>query len=75
MMRLKGAALRQMSGARRHSVERDADRVRPSSSLRQINLPLVGELGNMKWRFLLLVLAADVIVATIVWFVVGSLLR
>jgi hypothetical protein len=65
-----------MSGAPRDSVKRDADRIRPLKSRRQISLPLIGELGQLELTvLLLLVLAADVIVATVFWFVVGSLLR
>jgi hypothetical protein len=64
--------LRQMSGAPRNSVKRDADRSRPLKSWHQINLPLIGELGQLELTvLLLLVLAADAIVATVLWFVVG----
>jgi hypothetical protein len=65
--------LQQMPGVRRHSVKRDADRVRPLKSWRQISLPLIGQLELTV--LLPLVFTANVIVATIVWFVVGSLLR
>jgi hypothetical protein len=66
----------QMTDARRHSAKRDADRVRPLKSWRQISPPLIGELGKLELSLLLpLVFTANVIVATIVWFVVGSLLR
>jgi hypothetical protein len=62
-----------MSDAPRNSVKRDADRFRPVKSRR---LPLIGELAPLELTILLLlVLAADVIVATVFWFVVGSLLR
>jgi hypothetical protein len=45
-------------------------------SRRQISLPLIGELAQLELTvLLLLVLAADVIVATVLWFVVGPLLR
>jgi hypothetical protein len=68
--------LRKMAGARRHSVKRDADRSRPLKSWHQIKLPLIGELGRLELSLLLLLIfTADAIVATIVWFVVGSLLR
>jgi hypothetical protein len=54
-----------MSDPPRNSVKRDADRVR-----------LVGELGQLELTVLLsLVFTANIIVATIAWFVVGSLLR
>jgi hypothetical protein len=67
---------KQMSDAPRNSVKRDADRFRPVKSRRQISLPLIGELAPLELTvLLLLVLAADVIVATVFWFVVGSLLR
>jgi hypothetical protein len=67
---------KQMSDAPRNSVKRDADRFRPLKSRRQISLPLIGELGQLELTvLLLLVLAADVIVATVLWFVVGPLLR
>jgi hypothetical protein len=57
-------------------VKRDADRFRPLKSRRQISLPLIGELAPLELTgLLLLVLAADVIVATLLWFVVGPLLR
>ena len=57
-------------------MKRDADRFRPLKSRRQISLPLIGELGQLELTvLLLLVLAADVIVATVLWFVVGPLLR
>jgi hypothetical protein len=66
----------QMSGAPRNSVKRDADRVRPLKSWRQVRLSLIGELGQLELIVMLpLVFTANVIVATIVWFVVGSLLR
>jgi hypothetical protein len=65
-----------MPDAPRASVKRDADRVRPVKSRRQISLPLIGELDRLELTILLLlVLAADVIVATVLWFVVGPLLR
>jgi hypothetical protein len=65
-----------MSGVRRHSVKRDADQVRPLKSWRQISLPLMGGSGQLELTVLLpLMFTANVIVATIVWFVVGSLLR
>jgi hypothetical protein len=68
--------LRKMAGARRHSVKRDTDRSRPLKSWHQINLPLIGELGRLELSLLLLlVFTANVIVATLAWFVVGSLLR
>jgi hypothetical protein len=67
---------KQMSDAPQDSVKRDADRFRPLKSRRQISLPLIRELGQLELTvLLLLVLAADVIVATVFWFVVGSLLR
>jgi hypothetical protein len=57
-------------------VKRDTDRSRPLKSWHQINLPLIGELGQLELTvLLLLVLAADAIVATVLWFVVGPLLR
>jgi hypothetical protein len=65
----------QMSGARRHSVKRDGDGTRPQKSWRQIGLALVGELGHIELSILLLVLTADIIAATVVWSIVGSLLR
>jgi hypothetical protein len=41
-----------------------------------MSLPLIGELGQLELTVLLpLVFTANVIVATTVWFVVGSLLR
>jgi hypothetical protein len=56
--------------------KRDADRFRPMKSRRQISLPSIGELGQLELIVLLLfVLAADVIVATVLWFVVGPLLK
>jgi hypothetical protein len=65
-----------MTDEQRHSAKRDADRVRPLKSWRQIGLPLIGELSQLELTVLLpLVFTANVIVATIVWFVVGSLLR
>jgi hypothetical protein len=67
---------KQMSDAPRNSVKRDADRVRPLKSWRQIRLSLIGELGQLELIVLLpLVFTANVIVATIAWFVVGWLLR
>jgi hypothetical protein len=66
----------QMSGVRRHSAKRDGDRVRPMKSWRQISPPLIGKLGQLELGILLpLVFTANVIVATIAWSVVGSLLR
>ena len=59
---------------RRHSAKRGADR--PFKSWHQISLPRIGELGQLELTVLLpLVFTANVVVATIVWFVVGSLLR
>jgi hypothetical protein len=67
---------KQMSDAPRNSVKRDADRVRPLKSWRQIRLSLIGELGQLELIVLLpLVFTANVIVATVLWFVVGPLLR
>jgi hypothetical protein len=58
-----------MSGARRRSAKRDADRSRPSKSWDQISLPLIGELGQLGLTVLLpLVFTANLIVATIGWF-------
>jgi hypothetical protein len=66
----------QMTVAPEHPAKRDADRTRPSKSWRQIRLPLRGELGKIELSVLLpLVFVGNVIVATIVWYVVGSLLR
>jgi hypothetical protein len=65
-----------MSGARQHPVKRDANRPRPAKSWHQISLPLIRELGLFQSTvFLVLVLAADVILATIMWFIVGPLMR
>jgi hypothetical protein len=62
-----------MSGARRYFVKRDADRPRPST---QIGLPQIGELDQLELTVLLpLVFTANVIVGTIVWFVVGLSVR
>ena len=48
---------------------------RPSKSWPHISLPLIGELGRLESTFLLLlVLAADVIVATVMWFVLAPLI-
>jgi hypothetical protein len=66
----------QMLVAPQNSAKRNADRSRPRKSWRQISLPLIGELGQLELGVLLpLVFTANVIVAAIVWFVVGSLLR
>jgi hypothetical protein len=65
-----------MSGAPRNPLKRDVDRARPSKSWRQIRLPLIGQLGQLELIVVVpLVLTVNVMVATIVWFVVGSLSR
>jgi hypothetical protein len=52
------------------------DKVRPSKSWRQASLLRNGELCQIELAFLLpLLFAVNVIVATIAWYVVGSLLR
>jgi hypothetical protein len=62
-----------MPVARDNSAKRDDKALK---SWRQVSLPLVGELGQLEFGVLLpLLFAANVIVATIAWYVVGSLLR
>jgi hypothetical protein len=65
-----------MPVAQEPSAKRDVDKARPLKSRRQVSLPLIGELGQLELGFLLpLLFTANVIVATVVWYVVGSLLK
>jgi hypothetical protein len=64
-----------MPFAQEDSANRD-DKARPPKSWRQVRLPLNGELGQLELHVLLpLLFVANVITATIAWYVVGSLLR
>jgi hypothetical protein len=67
---------RAAGNVRRATTFRHAERSRLLKSWHQISLPLISELGRLELSLLLaLVFTANVIVATIAWFVVGSLLR
>ena len=59
-----------------HSAKRDADGTRPVKSTRRISVPLFGRMRQIKLSVLVPVMfAANVIVATVAWFVVGLLMR
>ena len=59
-----------------HSAKRDADGTRPVKSTRRISVLLFGRMHQIKLSVLVpVVFAANVIVATVAWFVVGLLMR
>jgi hypothetical protein len=65
----------QMPVTSQHS-GRDADGTRPVKSTRRISVLLFGEMHQIKLSVLVpVVFAANVIVATVAWFVVGLLMR
>jgi hypothetical protein len=65
----------QMPVAKEDSAKRDVARTRPTGSP-YAGSQRIGESGNIEVAVLIaLVLAANIVVATIVWRVVGSLLR
>jgi hypothetical protein len=75
-LRIEANELRhQMSVAPQHSARRDTDGTR-SVSKRPISVPLFGKMRRIKLSALLpVVFAANVVVATVAWYIVGLLMR
>jgi hypothetical protein len=76
-LRIQSNELRhQMSVAPQHSAGRDADETRPVRSIRSISVPLFGEMRQIPLSVLLpVVFAANVVIATVAWYIVGILMR